>query len=222
MAFGPMMQLKVGELNIELAPITKESLGQFVSPGMQQASVIQYLGNMTAPTIEDEVEWFEKTRADKEGLTWGIWDATGSDRRLIGTTSLTDITKGHIRQATSGSMISNKEYWGKGIASAIHKARTWYAFQHLGLTRIKSAVIRGNVASRKALEKSGYALVYVERNVSFIDGKLRHQDNMECLNPTDSEWSIWWGEETPTSAAITCRELTRETMKWADQNVSLL
>lgn len=221
MAFGPIMKLDVGELNIELAPLTKESLEEFVKPGLQQASITKYLSRQTAPVKEDELEWFDKVRANKDTLTWGIWVVKGDERIVIGNTTLTDIERKHIHQATSGSMIFNKDYWGRGIASHIHKARTWYAFQHMGLHRIMSAVIQGNEGSRKALEKSGYRLVYVERNTQFVDGDLRHQDNLAALNPLPAFWDQWWHGDEPDSAAIEARRVTDEVMKWAEENVEL-
>jgi len=222
MAFGPRMQLDVGELKIELAPLSKEVLGEFVSPGLQQASITKYLSSTTAPVLEDEHEWFEKMRLAENAITWGIYVRNGEQRVLIGNTSLTDITKGHTIQAVSGSMLFRKEYWGKGIASSIHKARTWYAFDQLGFTRVKSAVIHGNVASRKALEKSGYRLVYVERNTVFVDGQLRHQDNLECVNPGEVAWNLWWGGDVPAKDAVDARERTLDALKWVKENVTLL
>ncbi len=222
MAFGPIMQLKIGQLDIELAPIAREDLAAFVSPGMQRASIHKYLARATAPTLEDEQQWYDKTRAATDSLVWGIWDVSGGQRVLIGNTALTDITREHTIQATSGSMIFRKEYWGRGIASAIHKARTWYAFQYTGLTRIKAAVQHGNIASLKALQKSGYALVYVERNTKFIDGQLRHQDNVECLNPSELAWQLWWGDDQATVEAEVARQRTLEAMAWAEENVTLL
>ncbi len=220
MAFGPKMSLSVGDLTIELAPLTKEAMGEFVA-GMGQHSVTKYINRHLAPTLEDELEWFDKTRIDKTKIVWGIWAVKDNERVLIGNTALSEIENKHIRQATSGSMIFRKEYWGIGIASHIHKARTWYAFKHLGLHRIRSAVINGNVASLKALEKSGYSRVYVERNTLFVDGELRHQDNLECLNPASSFWSDWWHGERPTAQALSARDRTREAMKWAEDNVNL-
>ena len=220
MAFGSKMSLSVNDLTIELAPLTKEVMGDFVT-GMQQYSVTKYLGRRLAPTLEDELEWFDKTRADKTAIVWGIWVIKDNKRVLIGNTALTDIERKHIHQATSGSMIFRKEYWGRGIASHVHKARTWYAFQHLGLHRIRSAVIHGNIASLKALEKSGYNRVYVERNTQYVDGQLRHQDNLECLNPLDSFWTAWWHGERPTAQALAARSRTRGALKWAEDNVQL-
>ena len=221
MAFGPSMRLSVGDLTIELAAFDKESMAGFVT-GMAQASVTRYLSRHTAPTIEDEHEWYDKVRTDQTRLNWGIWVVEDGGRKLIGDTTLMDIQRKHIHQAISGSEIFNKDYWGQGIASHIHKARTWYAFQHMGLHRIMSAVIQGNVASRKVLEKSGYRLVYVERNTQFVDGQLRHQDNLAVLNPLPSFWDQWWHGDEPDAEAIAARAVTEEVIAWAEKNVELL
>lgn len=222
MSFGPIMQFDVGELRIELAPLSKDVMGEFIKPGMNQLSVSRYLGNHTAYVVEDEESWFEKTRLDKTVIVWGIWIVDGENRQLIGNSALTDITHGHIRQATSGSLIFRKEYWGKGIASAAHKARTWYAFHELGLHRIMSAVIQANGGSLKALQRSGYNHVYVERNTLFTDGQLHHQYNVECLNPSDPFWSQWWHGDRPAQRAVDARPLTIEALAWAKEHVELL
>jgi len=229
MAFGPIMRLKVGEFNIELAPLTRESMSEFVNlthgGGMQRYSVTRYLGRQIAPVLEDETDWFDKVRKDATSIVWGIWVIDGDNRTLIGNSSLNGIGEdghsGFIRQTTSGSMIFRPEYWGKGIASAAHKARTWYAFQHLGLHRIKSAVIQGNGGSSKALGRSGYTYVYTERNETFVDGELRHLDCFECLNPLDLFWKQWWHGDRPPQASLNARKLTLDTLKWAEENVEL-
>jgi len=233
MAFGPIMRFNVGDLRIELAPLTKEVMGEFVNlehgGGLQQRSVTRYMGMSWAPVAEDEQEWFDKTRAARDTLVWGIWLIEGEGeartRTLIGNSALFDIDKdGHshlIRQATSGSMIFRKEFWGKGIASAAHKARTWYAFNHMGLHRIKSAVIQANGGSRKALERSGYTLVYTERNEQFGEGQFHHLDCLECLNPLDLFWSQWWHGDRPSKASREARTRTHEVLSWADKNVEL-
>lgn len=229
MAFGPIMRLRAGELSIELAPLTRDVMGEFINlshgGGMQRRTVIRYMGRQLAPTLQDEYDWFDKTRADQTNVIWGIWVVGKDERILIGTSGLNGIGKdghaGFIRQATSGSMIFRPEYWGKGIASAAHKARTWYAFQYLGLHRIKSAVLQGNLGSSKALSRSGYTFVYTERNESYGDSQLHHLDCFECLNPIDLFWRQWWHGDTPPAAARQARRLTREAMAWAEENVEL-
>lgn len=222
MAFGPIMQLTVDELSIELAPIDKESVSAFVSPGLQQASVSNYLAMGVAPTLEDEQEWYEKVRTEKDSRVWGIWVTEKDKRTLIGTTALNDIRRDHVHLATSGSLIADHSYWGRGIASHIHKARTWYAFRHLGLHCVRSEVLHGNIGSSKALERSGYEVTHVERNVKFVDGSLRNADHLECVNPNDPFWSQWWHGDRPTKRFIGARQRTSEALEWAEQNVKLL
>ena len=229
MAFGPIMRLKAGELTIELAPLTKEVMGEFINlehgGGMQRLEVRRYTSSVTAPVLEDEHDWFEKTRQSKDSIVWGIWVIEDDKRILIGNTSLFSFSEGHaklILQATSASMIFRQEYWGRGIASSIHKARTWFAFQHLGLHRVKSAVIQGNVGSLKALSRSGYSLVYVERNEQFVSGRLRHLDCLECLNPNEPFWGQWWHGDRPPRRALEARRCTQVALAWAEENVELL
>lgn len=222
MSFGPIVRFKVNDLVIELAPLNRESLVEFINPGMQQHSITQYIGMDSAPVIENEQDWYDKTRTAKDVLVWGIWLIDGDKRTLLGNSELSHIERGHIHQAVSGSMIFRQEYWGKGIASAAHKARILYAFEQLGLHRIKSAVIQANGGSRKALERSGYNLVYVERNTVFVNGQLRHQDNLECLNPNEPFWSQWFHGDRPTKAQRDARQRTLEALDWARQNVELI
>ena len=220
MSFGPIMRFQVGELSIELAPLAREDMALFL-PGMQQHSIGKYLGHTVAYVLEDEQSWFDKTREDTTCVIWGIWLIEDDKRTLIGNSALTGITTDHIRQATSGSLIFRKDLWGKGIASAAHKARTWYAFRILGLHRIMSAVLHGNGGSLKALRRSGYELVYVERNTAFVEGRLIHQDNLACLNPNDPFWGQWWHGERPTKRSLEARQLTHAAFDWATEHVEL-
>ncbi len=220
MAFGPIMRMKVGELDIELAPLNREVVGDFVSPGMQQFSVTRYLGRRTAPVLEDEQEWFADVRAKKDSLLWGIWDASG-ERTLIGTISLDQIGEDYLLQASNGLQIFRPEYWGEGIATAAHKALVFYAFEQLGLYRIKSAAYQPNVGSRLSLERAGFSLVYTERNAEFIDGTLVHMDKLECLNPSSAFWARWWGGDRPTKRMLEARARTVAALQWARQNVTL-
>jgi RimJ/RimL family protein N-acetyltransferase len=217
-------QTTASDIAVELAPLQKEVMGEFAAAGgMQSYPVVRFLGRQSAPVLEDELEWYDSVRANNDSMIWGIWIISGAQRKLIGTSGLNSIEHGRtgIKQATSGVLIFDKEYWGKGIASHIHKARTWFAFRELGITRIKSAVIQGNVASLKALEKSGYTHVYVERNTCYTAGELRHQDNLECINPLEPFWGNWWGQDTPPKAAIAARKVTLAALEWADANVTL-
>ncbi len=220
MAFGSIMRLQAGEFLIELAPLNREVMSEFIKPGMQSAHITKYLVT-GAKVLEDEYEWFESVRTDKASLTWGVWIVKDDERELIGTTSLHHLKKDFFYEAGSGSLLFKRKYWGKGIASAIHQARTWYGFHVEGLDRVWSEVLQGNVASRRALEKSGYYVTHVRRNEKFVEGTLRHIDQLECLNPNDATWKRWWGDDHPTKAARDARRRAQDAMKWASENVTL-
>lgn len=221
---GPIMDVRVTDaLTVRLAPFSRDDAKQFVTGGgLQARSVTRYLGLWYAPSDEQEQEWYDQAIKDQTKLVWGIWDMSGKKPTLIGNTALTDLQIFPVRQMTSGSLIVDKSYWGRGIASAIHKARTWYAFREFGLTRIKSAVMLPNIGSKKALAKSGYFVHSIERNVQYTEGKFLHQENLECLNPDERVWSQWWGDDTPPKQAEEARRVTLAALTWADANVTLL
>lgn len=223
MSFGHIMRFPAGELTIELAPLSKSGMEAFVTDGgMQYRSVTMFLNSRMAPVVEDEMEWYDKVRTDPTTVLWGIYDISGGERVLIGSSGLHGIDGDHVRQATSGILIFRKDYWGKGIASAAHRARTLYAFEQLGLHRIKSAVVIGNEASYKALWGIGYETVCIERNTVFVDGRLRHQRNLELLNPSAAAWRLWWGSDKPTTRARKARERTLLALDQARSAVQLL
>ena len=228
MAFGPIMRFTINDLTIELAPLVRESVGEFVNiahgGGMQRHSVSRFLARRNSPVLEDEYEWYDRVRLSKEQISWGIWHIEGDARTIIGTTALRELgvnDAGYIRQAENGSVIFRPEYWGKGIGSAVHKARTWYAFTQLGIHRVHASVVKGNKGSSKALSRSGYTLIYTSRNNHFVDGKMHHEQHFECINPYDTFWDQWWGSDEAPSGALEARLLTREAMSWAERNVTL-
>lgn len=157
MAFGPMMTVTTKRgLELELAPFARDELRPFVD-GFAHGTVTQYFAEHRAQTLETEQAWYDKTIADKESIVWGIWAKDGETWRLIGGTSLVNITRKHVHTATSGIIIVDKHYWGKGVASASHHARTWYAFENLGLHCINRLWCRATL--RACALSSGVAML---------------------------------------------------------------
>lgn len=221
MALGPIMKLKTDAgLQLELAPFTREEVAGFVE-GFQKASVTKYLHTDVAQTIETEQEWYDKVIHDQNSRLWGIWAVQNDKRMLIGNTVIEQIEGKSLTRGTTGIVIVNKEYWGKGIATATHKARTWYAFKHLGLNRLISYVYEDNAPSRRAIEATGYSLHHVTRNELFKDGRWQAVHVLECLNPDDWAWQQWWGHDRPTRKAVEARARTLEALAWAEKNVEL-
>ncbi len=221
MAFGPIMTVRTDTgLRLELAPFTREEVVQFAD-GLSRKSVTRFLSSSAAAqTAETEQAWYDQMIGDKTRLVWGIW-VIGDERKLIGSFDFKNIDREILAQATNGILIVDKSYWGKGVATAVHKTSLAYAFKQLGIVRVKSAVFQGNSGSLKAMEKSGFTVVYTERNTHFRDGSPRHQDNLECLNPDDWAWRLWWGDDRPTRRAVEARAKTLDALQWAEASVEL-
>jgi ribosomal-protein-alanine N-acetyltransferase len=66
-------------------------------------------------------------------------------------------------------------FWGRGIATAALRGLTAYAFETFGLCRIFALPFAGNVASRRVLEKSGFALEGTLRRSAIKDGRVTDQ-----------------------------------------------
>ena len=91
------------------------------------------------------------------------------DDRLIGTTGIHSIDWPN-RNAVTGNLIGAKDLWGKGYGSETVAVRTRYAFELLGLEKLKTLVLAENLASRRALEKSGYQQCGLQRREEWRRG----------------------------------------------------
>ncbi len=63
-------------------------------------------------------------------------------------------------------------FWGRGIATEALGLMTRYAFERFDFARLEAHVLDWNPASRRVLEKAGYALEGRQRAGSFKDGQL--------------------------------------------------
>ena len=222
MAFGSIMRLKTSSgLNIELAPFTREEAELFVE-GFQKASVTRFLGNDIAQTRETEQAWYDAIQQDKLARIWGIWVVEKHSRKLIGNTIIEKVEMNNMPRATTGIVITDKNYWGKGIATATHKARSLYAFERMRIVRLMSYIYDGNEPSLRALEKVGYNLHHRTRNEMYNQGEWLAVNVMECINPLDWAWSLWWGNDRVPRKNLDARKAAAASLEWARHNVEML
>ncbi len=109
---------------------------------------------------------------------------------MIGNTGLDKISWRN-RHAESGTMIGEKDEWGKGYATEAMQLRTRYAVRELGLEKIVTFVTDGNDASRRALERVGYRQCGLYRRHFFVDGRWHDAWLAEILREE------WVGELQP-------------------------
>lgn len=154
------------------APILKE--------WMSSSLLTETIARDFAISLKEEEDWIQKAYTEDRILMIGI----EVEKRLIGSSTI------NLKSLETGSNIGIPEYRGKGIGTANHVFRTWYAFEQMDLRMLRSKVMMDefdekykNYASFKALQKVGYIQTGVQRDAHFIDGRRITLAQLECYNP---------------------------------------
>lgn len=148
------MSITTERISLLLRPATKDDLPELVKH-FSSMRVHMYTMGRFAQTLENEQEWYEKVRKNDDECIWFI-QPEGYDKP-IGTTGLHKINSWD-GSCSSGIIIWDPSWWGRGVASAAHLGRTLFATDYLSKISIRSSVRVDNTASRRALEGVGYTI----------------------------------------------------------------
>lgn len=176
--FGMTMVVEHKDQKVTLRPFCKEDLVE-VAKGFSSMEVHRYTMQTFSQTLENEQEWYDGMRKSKEDVAWAIVPQ-GSDVP-VGITGLHRIDI--FGSCTSGIVIWDKSWWGKGVASCSHLARTLFAADQLNRYTIQSGARVPNQGSFKALQAVGYHLVGVEPRTGYRDGSFMDSYRLVWLNP---------------------------------------
>ena len=111
--------------------------------------------------------------------------ARGQETAVIGRVTLGGILRGVFQNAYLGYWI-DAEHQGRGLMTEAVRATTTFAFTTARLHRVQAAVMPGNAASRRVLEKAGYRQEGLARRYLCIAGKW--SDHV-LFAVTTEEWS---------------------------------
>ena len=129
-------------------------------------------------SYDDEVDWYEAMRKDKDQFTFGIH--TIAEDRLIGNCSL-GIQSWRNRAALFGIAIGDKAYWGRGYGTEATHLLMGYAFGELNLNRVELEVYAFNTRAIRSYEKVGFVLEGTRRQAIFRDGVYHDAHIMSLL-----------------------------------------
>jgi RimJ/RimL family protein N-acetyltransferase len=87
----------------------------------------------------------------------------------VGNIRLSDIRWRHYR-AQVALLIGSRAHWGQGIATRAIGTVSAHALGPMGLNKLEAGILIGNVASRRAFEKSGYEVEGRLRAHAFFEG----------------------------------------------------
>jgi RimJ/RimL family protein N-acetyltransferase len=161
--YGPVIQGKL----VRLRPPRSEDADVMIT-WFDDLEVTRFIMRRHPPSIEEEKAWLENVAKDPNVIQWVV-ECGG---KPVGTTGITLIDWRNASGQT-GTIIGDKEAWGKGLARELMQLRATYTFTQLPLRKLKSGYIDGNIASARAQEAAGYREIGRWHRDQFVDGEWR-------------------------------------------------
>lgn len=165
--------LEVEGKRLTLVPTTKNHLAKCQAL-VNDPDTSRYLASRFAYTDDQELEWFKQRADDPASVVWSI--QLGEEH--IGQADIHGIDPRN-RTASTGIVI-DKNYWGKGVATAVMKARALYAKNSLNLVALYTEICIANEGSWKAAQKAGYKQYGQKPFGAFVEGQY-HDMWLGCL-----------------------------------------
>ncbi len=176
--FGVNMRVNFDGFGVNLRPLAKPDIA-VLTAHFSSMKVHMYTQGLYAQPYENEVEWYDKNRTDPASCLWGI--VPDGSKKVVGITALHEINS--FGSATSGIIIWDTKWWGKGVATRAHLARTLFAADYLNRTTIRSSARTKNNGSVKALLRIGYNFLGTEPRTYYRAGEYIDTQLFCWLNP---------------------------------------
>ncbi len=156
---------------IVLRPLRKETDLESALRWINDPEVRLYIRAMFPQTAASESEWFDSLLKRQNDVVLGIETNEGV---LIGTMGIHNINW-LDRTATTGAIIGEKQYWGKGYGTDAKMTLLKYAFETLGLRKINSAAYGFNGRSVAYSLRCGYRIEGRRRKQLFRNGRFHDE-----------------------------------------------
>jgi len=152
---------------------------------LNDSEVTQYITINHPMTLEQELEYLKANIGRQDKILLGIETLDGV---YIGNISIDKIN--HVdRTATTGIIIGNKEYWGKGHGTEAKMLLLNYAFNTLNIRKIHSSAISFNERSVKYQKKTGAVVEGVLKDQIYKNGKYYDQIMLSIFK---EDWLPIW------------------------------
>jgi RimJ/RimL family protein N-acetyltransferase len=121
---------------------------------MNDPEIIQYLESRFQPhSMESLADFVRRLDSKSDEPFFAVCTIDGDEH--VGNIKLGPINW-HHRRAEVGLIIGEKKYWGKGFATEAIDLVTQYAFENLGLNKLRAGCYEVNEGSARAFEKCGW------------------------------------------------------------------
>lgn len=151
---------------VNLRPYNKATDLGLCQRWINDPEVRQYLKNVWPYTLAQEEEFLEKTTSAKTDIFLIMEIADGKPIGIMHLTNINWID----RTAATGSLIGEKEYWGRGYGTDGKMLLLHHAFFMLNLRKVTSIVLSFNKRSLAYNAKCGYRVEGVRKKQRFRNG----------------------------------------------------
>lgn len=169
-----------------LRPLDKRTDAEKLQRWINDPEVRHSLMIVFPQTLKNEEDFIDRGGDPAKGITLGI--VVKETGELIGTMALHDIDFLH-RNATTGAMIGEKRYWGKGFGTDAKMILLDYAFNILNLHTVSSMAFAFNKRSLDYSAHCGYKVEGVQKSRLFRAG--RYWDRV-LLGVSKKDWLPIW------------------------------
>jgi RimJ/RimL family protein N-acetyltransferase len=176
--FGINMYVKFDGFGVALRPLARSDIA-VLTAHFSSMKVHMYTQGMYAQPLENEEEWYDKNRNDPGSCVWGIVPDGASE--VVGITALHNVDS--FGSATSGIIIWNTDWWGRGVATRAHLGRTLFAADYLNRSTIRSSARTKNNGSVHALLTVGYNYLGIEPRTYYRGGEYLDTQLFCWMNP---------------------------------------
>lgn len=177
-----------------LRPLEEEDIPR-LQKWINDPDVNQYLMPYRPLSRNDEEQWYQSLTDNDSTIMFAI--DTLNDRDFIGTMGIHEI-RWKDRVATTGALIGEKQYWGKGYGTDAKMTLLHYAFQTLNLRKISTTVLDFNDRSLQYLKKTGHQEIGRRSEEYYVDGEYRDEIYVEVFK---EDWISLWEEYTETNSS---------------------
>lgn len=177
--FGVKMQINTEKASVLLRPASKNDLPELVNH-WSSIKVHLYTMGLYGQTLENEEEWYDKTRKSDSECVWFLQPK--GHKHAIGVFGLHSIHRLH-NTCTAGLVIWDQSWWGKGIASATHLGGMVFAADFLNRLKIEATIYTENSPSLVPAERVGYTKWGTQPLHTFRAGRWMDAYHLIWLHP---------------------------------------
>jgi RimJ/RimL family protein N-acetyltransferase len=170
-----------------LRPMNKATDLELAWKYVNDPEVRRFLKTDRPFTLEAEAKWFDSL-ADRSSTNIVLAIVDIETGKYIGSMGIHKINW-KDRTATTGALIGDKSYWGKGYGTDAKMILLDYAFNTLGLRKILSSVMHFNRRSLNYSLHCGYKVEGVRKKQMFRNG---HYCDEILLGLFKKDWLPIW------------------------------